>query len=178
MLAMREAERRTVRGAEVAMVFQDALSALNPVLPVGFQVAEGARRHLGLDRRAARERAVELLDLVGIPDAGAGRGGLPAPVLWGDEAAGDDRDRAGRRPRVLVADEPTTALDVTIQAQLLDLLRRLQQERRGAAADHPRHGCGRADGRRITVMYAGRVVEQGTADDVLGRPDHPYTRAC
>jgi oligopeptide transport system ATP-binding protein len=178
MLAMSEDARRDVRGAELAMVFQDALSALHPVLPVGYQIAEGARRHLRLGRREARERAIEMLSLVGIPDP-AGRvgdyphqfsGGMRQRVMIAMALAAD--------PVVLVADEPTTALDVTIQAQLLDLLQRLKDER-SMAMLLITHDMGvvaqAADD--ITVMYAGRVVEQGPADVVLGQPAHPYTRA-
>ena len=178
VLAMPEAERRTVRGAEVAMVFQDALSALNPVLPVGFQVAEGARLHLGLGRRAARDRAVELLDLVGIPDARRRAGDYPHQFSGGMRQRVMIATALAAEPRVLVADEPTTALDVTIQAQLLDLLRRLQAERRmGLLLITHDMGVVAQMADDITVMYAGRVVEQGSADHVLGRTDHPYTCA-
>ena len=178
VLEMSEAQRRTVRGPEVAMVFQDALSALNPVLPVGYQVAEGARLHLGLKRRAARERAVELLDLVGIPDARRRARDYPHQFSGGMRQRVMIATALAAEPRVLVADEPTTALDVTIQAQILDLLRRLQRERQmGLLLITHDMGVVAQMADDITVMYAGRVVEQGTADDVLGRTEHPYTCA-
>jgi oligopeptide transport system ATP-binding protein len=178
VLALPESQRREVRGAEVAMVFQDALSALNPVLPVGFQVAEGARGHLRLSRRQARERAVDLLQLVGIPDARRRAGDYPHQFSGGMRQRVMIAMALAAEPSVLVADEPTTALDVTIQAQILDLLRRLQEERRmGLLLITHDMGVVAQMADDITVMYAGRVVEQGTADEVLARPGHPYTRA-
>jgi oligopeptide transport system ATP-binding protein len=178
VLAMTEAARRDVRGAEMAMVFQDALSALNPVLPVGYQVAEGARRHLRLGRREARERAVDMLAMVGIPDPARRAGDYPHQFSGGMRQRVMIAMALAADPEVLVADEPTTALDVTIQAQILDLLRGLQEER-SMALLLITHDMGvvaqAADD--ITVMYAGRVVEQGPADAILADPAHPYTRA-
>jgi len=178
ILALSESQRRALRGAELAMVFQDALSALNPVLKVGYQIAEGCRAQQGLSRKQARARAVDLLGLVGIPDPARRAddyphqfsGGMRQRAMIAMALAGD--------PRVLVADEPTTALDVTIQAQILELLQQLQQDR-GMSLLLITHDMGvvaqMADD--ITVMYAGRVVEQGDADEVFDRPRHPYTRA-
>jgi len=178
LLSLSEVERRKVRGADVAMVFQDALSALNPVLPVWFQVSEGCRRREGLSRRQARERAVDLLDQVGIPDAGLRSGDFPHQFSGGMRQRVMIAMALSGNPRVLVADEPTTALDVTIQAQILDLLHRLQEERRMSLLliTHDM-GVVAQVADDVTVMYAGKVVEQGTADVVLRRPAHPYTRA-
>ncbi|WP_442914093.1 ABC transporter ATP-binding protein [Kribbella sp. NBC_00359] len=171
-------ERRTVRGAQVGMVFQDALSALNPVLPVGYQIGEGCRVHLGLSRRAARQRAVELLGLVGIPDARRRvddyphqfSGGMRQRVMIATALAAD--------PEILIADEPTTALDVTVQAQILQLLAKLQADRQMSLMLIT-HDMGVVAGMAhdILVMYAGRVVEQGPGDEVFEHPAHPYTRA-
>jgi len=178
ILQVAESRRRTIRGAEVAMVFQDALSALNPVLPVGFQITEGCQAHQRMGRRRARERAVELLDLVGIPDAGRRARDYPHQFSGGMRQRVMIAMALSADPRVLVADEPTTALDVTIQAQILDLLHRLQDERRMSLLLIT-HDMGvvaqMADD--ITVMYAGRVLEQGRADEVFAHPRHPYTRA-
>jgi oligopeptide transport system ATP-binding protein len=178
LLQMKPEERRAVHGAQVAMIFQDALSALNPVLPVGYQVGEGCRVHLGMSRRAARQRAVELLELVGIPDAPRRAddyphqfsGGMRQRVMIAAALAAD--------PEILIADEPTTALDVTVQAQILQLLAKLQAERRMSLMLIT-HDMGVVAGMAddILVMYAGRVVEQGPADDVFDTPAHPYTRA-
>jgi oligopeptide transport system ATP-binding protein len=171
-------ERRTVRGAQVGMVFQDALSALNPVLPVGYQIGEGCRVHLGMSRRAARQRAIELLELVGIPDARRRvndyphqfSGGMRQRVMIATALAAD--------PEILIADEPTTALDVTVQAQILQLLAKLQADRQMSLMLIT-HDMGVVAGMAddILVMYAGRVVEQGPADKVFDAPAHPYTRA-
>jgi oligopeptide/dipeptide ABC transporter ATP-binding protein len=160
------------------MVFQDALSALNPVLPVGYQIGEGCRVHLGMSRRAARQRAIELLELVGIPDARRRvndyphqfSGGMRQRVMIATALAAD--------PEILIADEPTTALDVTVQAQILQLLAKLQADRQMSLMLIT-HDMGVVAGMAddILVMYAGRVVEQGPADKVFDEPAHPYTRA-
>ncbi|HEY3559077.1 MAG TPA: ABC transporter ATP-binding protein [Kribbella sp.] len=178
LLQLPAEQRRTVRGARVGMVFQDALSALNPVLPVGYQIGEGCRVHLGMSRRAARRRALELLELVGIPDAARRiddyphqfSGGMRQRVMIATALAAD--------PEILIADEPTTALDVTVQAQVLQLLAKLQADRQMSLMLIT-HDMGVVAGMAddILVMYAGRVVEQGPADDVFERPAHPYTRA-
>jgi len=178
LLKLKAEERRAVRGAQIGMVFQDALSALNPVLPVGYQIGEGCRVHLGMSRRAARRRALELLELVGIPDARRRiddyphqfSGGMRQRVMIAAALAAD--------PEVLIADEPTTALDVTVQAQILQLLAKLQADRQMSLMLIT-HDMGVVAGMAddILVMYAGRVVEQGPADDVFDRPAHPYTRA-
>ena len=178
LLGMDERRLRHIRAEQIAMIFQDALSALNPVFTVGFQIAETLRVHRGLSRSASRARAVELLDLVRIPDA---RNRVRA---YPHEFSGGMRQRVmiamavALDPALLIADEPTTALDVTVQAQIIDLLGQLQADRNtglilithdmGVVADV-------AD--RIAVMYAGRIVEEAPAADVYAAPKHPYTRA-
>ncbi|AQW52982.1 ABC transporter ATP-binding protein [Streptomyces violaceusniger] len=172
-----EKELRDVRGREIAMIFQEPMTSLNPVLTIGRQVGEVLRRHQGLDRRAARERAVDLLDLVGIP-APAQRardyphqlsGGMRQRVMIAIAIACD--------PAVLIADEPTTALDVTVQAGILEVLQSLR-ERLGTAIVLITHDLGVvadiAD--RVLVMYAGRGVEQAPVDELFTAPGHPYTR--
>jgi oligopeptide/dipeptide ABC transporter ATP-binding protein len=178
LLTLSAARMRRVRGADIAMIFQEPLSALNPVFTVGDQIAESLYIHERLGRRAARRRVLELLELVGIPDAGRRIGQYP------HELSGGMRQRVmiamalACRPRLLVADEPTTALDVTIQAQILALIRRLQRELRMATI-FITHDLGViaqfAD--RVAVMYAGRIVEQTTVEGIFDRPGHPYTRA-
>ncbi len=172
-----EARMREVRGNRISMIFQEPMTSLNPVFSVGEQIAETLRLHAGLDARAARDRAVEMLRSVGIP----------APERRVDEyphqMSGGMRQRVmiamalACRPDILIADEPTTALDVTVQAQIFDLLRELQRDK-GTAILMITHDMGAvaemAD--RVMVMYAGRVIEQGTTAQVLGAPRHPYTQ--
>src|SRR5574337_408547 len=172
-----EARMREVRGNRISMIFQEPMTSLNPVFTVGDQIGESLRLHAGLGAAAARARAIEMLQQVGIP----------APERRVDEyphqMSGGMRQRVmiamalACRPDVLIADEPTTALDVTVQAQIFDLLRELQRER-GTAILLITHDMGAvaemAD--RVMVMYAGRVVERGTTEQVLAHPGHPYTR--
>jgi peptide/nickel transport system ATP-binding protein/oligopeptide transport system ATP-binding protein len=177
LLEASEDELRGVRGERVAMVFQDPMTSFNPVYRIGSQIVEAIRAHRGGTSRAeAHRRAVELLDSVGIPDAERRVDDYP------HEFSGGMRQRAmiamalALEPEVLIADEPTTALDVTVQAQILALLERLNRER-GLATILITHDLGVvaevAD--RVLVMYAGRVVEQGTLDEIFYDPQHPYT---
>ncbi|MGE5283042.1 MAG: ABC transporter ATP-binding protein [Chloroflexota bacterium] len=177
LLAAGDEEMQRVRGNRVAMVFQDPMTSFNPVYRIGAQIGEAIRAHRGeVSKDEARERTVELLDSVGIPDAGRRVDSYP------HEFSGGMRQRAmiamalALEPDVLIADEPTTALDVTVQAQILRLLERLNEER-GLATILITHDLGVvaevAD--RVLVMYAGRVVEEGTLDEIFYEPRHPYT---
>ncbi|HSZ70782.1 MAG TPA: ABC transporter ATP-binding protein [Solirubrobacteraceae bacterium] len=176
LLALDSEELRALRGNEVAMIFQDPLSSLHPFHRIGWQLVEAIRAHRSLAKAAARERAVELLDLVGIPSP---RERLHA---YPHELSGGQRQRVmiamalANEPKLLIADEPTTALDVTVQAQILALLARLQREL-GMAIVLVTHDLGVvaqvAD--EIAVMYAGRIVERGSTERVLSAPSHPYT---
>jgi peptide/nickel transport system ATP-binding protein len=177
LLTLSERRMQDVRGKEIAMIYQDPMSALNPVLTVEAQITEVIRRHQPLSAAAARERAVELLTLVGISDARARLGAYPHLLSGGMNQRVMIAMAIACRPRVLIADEPTTALDVTIQAQIIALLRRLQSET-GMALVLITHDLGvvaeAAD--RVAVMYAGRVVEQTTTEALFDRPLHPYAR--
>jgi oligopeptide/dipeptide ABC transporter ATP-binding protein len=176
ILGLPDKQLRRYRGRKLAMIFQDPLTSLNPVFTVGAQIAEAIRVHNDVKRSAAMDRAVELLDLVGIPNAAKRARQYP------HEFSGGMRQRAmiamsiANDPDVLIADEPTTALDVTIQAQILDVLERAQQAVSSAIVLIT-HDLGVVAGvaDRVMVMYAGRAVEQGLVDDVFLRPRHPYT---
>jgi peptide/nickel transport system ATP-binding protein len=176
LIAASEDELRRVRGAEIAMIFQDPMTSLNPVQRIGGQIVEQIQEHEGLPDQQARERTVELLERVGIPRARERVDNYP------HEFSGGMRQRVmialalSCNPSVLIADEPTTALDVTIQAQILQRMRDLREET-GAAVILVTHDLGVvadiAD--RIAVMYAGRIVEEGTLDEIFYDPQHPYT---
>jgi peptide/nickel transport system ATP-binding protein/oligopeptide transport system ATP-binding protein len=176
LIAASEDELRKVRGAEIAMIFQDPMTSLNPVLKIGSQIAEQIQEHEGVPDQQARERCVELLERVGIPRARERVDNYPF------EFSGGMRQRVmialalSCNPSILIADEPTTALDVTIQAQILQRMRELREET-GAAVILVTHDLGVvadiAD--RIAVMYSGRIVEEGTLDQIFYDPQHPYT---
>ena len=169
--------RRRIVGKEVAMIFQDPTTSLNPCFTVGFQLAETLRLHLGLDARAARARSVELLEQVGIPAAARRLGDYPHQMSGGMNQRVMIAMAIACNPRLLIADEPTTALDVTIQAQILELLRSLQRER-GMALVLITHSMGVVAemAQRVAVMYAGQVVEEAPVAELFARPKHPYTQ--
>jgi oligopeptide/dipeptide ABC transporter ATP-binding protein len=176
LIAAPPARIQEIRGGRIGMIFQDPLAFLNPVLTVGDQVSESLRRHRGLDSKAAMRRAEEMLTLVGIP------GAQQRVKEYPHQFSGGMRQRAmvamalACEPVLLIADEPTTALDVTIQAQILDLIRELREEQ-GMALLIITHDLGVVAGitDRIAVMYAGRIVETGSTRTLLRRPRHPYT---
>jgi peptide/nickel transport system ATP-binding protein len=175
-LPRRELQR--IRGREIAMIFQEPRRSLDPAFTVGQQIAETVRTHLGVSNGAAWRRAVEVLDLVGIPSASRRAHDYPHQFSGGMAQRVMLAIAVSCSPKVLVADEPTTALDVTVQAQVLDLIRQLQDEL-GLAVLFISHDLGViaevCD--RVAVMYAGRIVEQTTAEDLFHRPRHPYTAA-
>ena len=176
LLGLSDTQMRDKRGRDLSMVFQDPLSAFNPVIPIGLQVTEVLRRHRGMDKEKARTAAAGLLDRVGIPDARRRLDSYP------HEFSGGMRQRAliaialACQPRLLIADEPTTALDVTIQAQILELLRELVSET-GAALIMITHDLGVVAGLcdMVNVLYGGRIVERAERNRLFGTPRHPYT---
>jgi oligopeptide/dipeptide ABC transporter ATP-binding protein len=176
LLELDDEELRGVRGREIAMIFQDPMTSLNPVLTIGFQIEEVLRTHFGLEKDAARERAAELLDRVGIPNAPARLRDYPHQFSGGMRQRAMIAMALACEPKLLIADEPTTALDVTIQAQILDLLRELVTEQ-DTALILITHDLGVVAGmcERVNVMYAGMFMETGTAEQVFARPRHPYT---
>ena len=178
LLAMPAAARRRLVGKDIAMVFQDALASLNPSYTVGHQIEEVLRAHLGLRGAAARQRALELLQQVEIPDAASRLGAYPHELSGGMNQRVMIALAIACSPKLLIADEPTTALDVTIQAQIMDLLLRLQRER-GMALVMITHDLAVVAemAQRVAVMYAGQVVEKGRLPDVFESPRHPYTAA-
>src|SRR5712691_4399778 len=175
LLGLPERDMRAVRGAGLAMIFQEPMTALNPVFTVGSQIAEAVRLHRPVSRREAWRRAVELLDEVGIPEPARRARDYPHQLSGGMRQRVMIAMAISCEPRVLIADEPTTALDVTIQAGILDLLADLRA-RRGMAVLLITHDlaviAGLVD--RVAVMYAGRLVETGSTEEVFSRPRHPY----
>ncbi len=178
LLKISPEELRAVRGRRVGFVFQDPMTSLNPVLTVGDQLREPLRQHMGLDKAAAHARAGELLEMVGIPDARRRLSDYPHQFSGGMRQRVMIAIALACDPEVLIADEPTTALDVTIQAQILELVRDLRK-RLGMAIVWITHDLGVIAGicDRVMVMYGGQVVEQGPVRQVFGDPRHPYTRA-
>ncbi len=172
-----EREWQKLRGREMAMIFQEPMSSLNPVFPVGEQIAEVVRRHERVSARAARARAIEMLTLVGIPDPARRVDGYPHHFSGGMRQRVMIAIALACNPRLLIADEATTALDVTVQAQILDLLRRLR-ERLGLAVLLITHDLGVVAElvERVYVMYAGRIVETSPTAALFTNPAHPYTR--
>ena len=178
LLRSGEDDLRAVRGAEIGFIFQDPMTSLNPVFTVGYQLMEPLRKHLGMDKAAARRRAKELLELVGIPDAGRRLGDYPHQFSGGMRQRVMIAIALACDPKVLIADEPTTALDVTIQAQILELVKDLRHKL-GMAIVWITHDlvviAGIAD--RVMVMYGGQVVEHAPVGELFANPRHPYTRA-
>ena len=177
VLKMADEELRSLRGNKISMIFQDPMTSLNPFLRISTQMMETIRLHQGLDRKAARERSIEMLQLVGIPDAAHRVDHYPHQFSGGMRQRVMIAMAVSCNPEVLIADEPTTALDVTIQAQILELIQDLSR-RLGTATILITHDLGVVAGLcdQICVMYAGKVVERGNADQVFGDPRHPYTR--
>ena len=178
LLAMTAAERRAIIGREITMIFQEPIASLNPAFTVGFQIEEVLRFNAGLDRRAARARAVELFTAVGIPDPAERLKSYPHQMSGGQCQRVMIAMAIATDPRLLIADEPTTALDVTIQKQILDLLMTLQEEK-GMALILITHDMGvvaqTAD--RVVVQYKGCKMEEADVLSLFAAPSHPYTRA-
>jgi peptide/nickel transport system ATP-binding protein/oligopeptide transport system ATP-binding protein len=178
LLRISDEEMRRVRGGRVGFVFQDPMTSLNPVFTVGFQIMEPLRKHMGLSKRQARARAAELLSLVGIPAAAQRLGDYPHQFSGGMRQRVMIAIALACDPKVLIADEPTTALDVTIQAQILELMQELR-EKLGMAVVWITHDLGVIAGiaDRVAVMYGGQIVEHGPVEAVFASPRHPYTQA-
>jgi oligopeptide transport system ATP-binding protein len=172
-----EADMRKIRGHKIAMIFQDPMTSLNPVLTIGEQIAEAVRLHLGLDKRESRERAIEMLRKVRIPAPENRLGDYPHQFSGGMRQRVMIAMALSCNPQLLIADEPTTALDVTIQAQVLELMNELQRET-GAAIILITHDLGVVAEvcRNVLVMYGGNMVEYGTAEQIFDQPRMPYTQ--
>ncbi|HQX60764.1 MAG: ABC transporter ATP-binding protein [Rhodoferax sp.] len=171
-------QRSALTGKDLAMIFQDPTTSLNPCFTIGFQLAETLKLHLGMDAKAARRRSIELLEQVGIPAPESRLKVYPHQMSGGMNQRVMIAIAIACNPKLLIADEPTTALDVTIQAQILDLLRSLQRDR-GMALVLITHNMGVVSqmAQRIAVMYAGQIMEERAAQDLFKRPLHPYTEA-
>jgi len=176
LLRLNDRSLRRIRGREIAMIFQDPMTSLNPVLTIGRQLREPLHTHFGMNRKEAEARAAELIDRVGIPSASARLRDYPHQFSGGMRQRAMIAMALACRPKLLIADEPTTALDVTIQAQILHLLRELVAEE-NAALILITHDLGVVAGmcERVNVMYAGMFMETGSAEQLFGRPRHPYT---
>jgi peptide/nickel transport system ATP-binding protein len=176
LIGLSKSEMRDRRGRDIAMIFQDPLSSLNPVIPIGLQVTEVMERHRGMSRKDAMPQAQELLERVGIPDPKARLKNYPHQLSGGMRQRALIAMALACAPRLLIADEPTTALDVTIQAQILALLKELVQDT-GTALIMITHDLGVVAGLcdEVNVLYGGRIVERGERHDLFARPRHPYT---
>jgi oligopeptide transport system ATP-binding protein len=176
LLKMSPEEIRHVRGAQIAMVFQDPMTSLNPVLTIGRQLTEALELHMGMNKQQARDRAAELLGMVGIPQAGDRLNDYPHQFSGGMRQRVMIAMALSCTPQLLIADEPTTALDVTIQAQIVDLVKRLRDEL-GMAIIWITHDLGIVAGlaKRVIVMYAGFIIEEAQVKDLYSDPRHPYT---
>jgi len=178
IVELKEEEMREVRGSQIAMIFQDPMTSLNPVLTIGFQIMEPMRVHLGMSEKEARERAADLLHLVGIPEAADRLDDYPHQFSGGMRQRAMIAMALSCNPPMLIADEPTTALDVTIQAQIVDLVKRLR-DKLGMSLIWITHDLGVVAGLadRVMVMYAGYVVEEADIRPLYEDPRHPYTHA-
>jgi peptide/nickel transport system ATP-binding protein len=177
VLALRGEGLRRIRGRRIGMVFQDPMTSLNPVFTVGDQIAEGVSAHFRVSRTEARQRALRLLQEVGIPDPGTRLDAYPHQLSGGMRQRVMIAIALSAEPEILVADEPTTALDVTVQAQILEVLDRLR-ETHGMAVLLITHDLGIVAGRadRVAVMYAGQIVEEAPTASLFAQPSHPYTQ--
>ena len=177
VLALEGDALRRIRGRRIGMIFQDPMTSLNPVFTVGAQIAEGVRAHFDVSRSEAKQRALKLLQEVGIPDPAARLDAYPHQLSGGMRQRVMIAIALSAEPEILVADEPTTALDVTVQAQILEVLDRLRDSH-GMAVLLITHDLGIVAGRadRVAVMYAGQIVEEAPTDRLFARPSHPYTQ--
>jgi len=178
LLTISNRERRKIIGKDISMIFQEPMSSLNPCFSVGFQIGESLQQHLGLDRRARKKRTIELLELVGIPAPEERLKAFPHQLSGGMSQRVMIAMAIACNPKLLIADEPSTALDVTIQAQIIDLLVDLQNEK-GMALVLITHDMGvvAETAKRVIVMYAGQQVEQQEVNSLFTTPRHPYTHA-
>ena len=178
LLTISNRERRKIIGKDISMIFQEPMSSLNPCFTVGFQIGESLKQHLGLNRKARKKRSIELLDLVGIPAPEERLKAFPHQLSGGMSQRIMIAMAISCNPKLLIADEPSTALDVTIQAQIIDLLVDLQNEK-GMALVLITHDMGvvAETAKQVVVMYAGQQVEQQEVDALFAKPRHPYTHA-
>jgi oligopeptide/dipeptide ABC transporter ATP-binding protein len=176
LAAASAAELRRIRGNRISMIFQEPMTSLNPVYTIGFQIEEVLRKHRGMNRAAARAEAARVLGLVGMPEPAARRDDYPHQLSGGMRQRAMIAMALACRPALMIADEPTTALDVTIQAQILDLIARLKEEI-GMAVLLITHDLGVVAEicRNVAVMYAGKIVERAAVDEIFSHPAHPYT---
>lgn len=176
VLKMSESQVRSIRGNDIAMIFQDPMTSLNPVLTINRQISESLILHMGMNKSQAKARAIELLNMVGIPNSEERVDQYPHQFSGGMRQRVMIAMALSCNPKLLIADEPTTALDVTIQAQILDLMKTLQSDT-GAGVLMITHSMGVVAGiaDRVQVMYAGHIVETGTTEEIFANPRHPYT---